>query len=191
MPYLYLSDSVLFAQQMQEYQCNIPILSGGGGATDPSYIENAGDAAEYVLINSSWFRCCYDGLTEKGQEMMVAYEEEFSEKYGVDYVMTEPFANGWMGAAVLVDALERCGTTETQALCDAIDSTSLKRGDDALLFSLYDAITFEDVDGMYNQNPYAGMMAVQVLNGELKAIYPLADGVENPIVWPIPAYNER
>jgi len=191
MPYLYLSDIVLFTQQMQEYQVNIPILSGGGGATDPSYVGNAGDAAEYVLINSSWFHCSYDGLTPKGQELFLKYEEEFSAKYGVDYEITEPFANGWMGAGVLVDALERAGTAETEALCAAIDSTNLKRGDDALLFSLYEGIIFDDVDGMYNQNPYASMMAVQIIDGQQKAIYPLAEGVENPLVWPIPAYKDR
>lgn len=191
LPSLYLSDIVLFCQQMQEYQVNIPILSGGGGATDPSFVANAADASEYVCITSSWFHCSYDGLTPEGQELFLKYEEEFSAKYGVDYEITEPFANGWMGAAVLVDALERAGTTETQALCEAIDSTDLKRGHDALMFSLYEGIVFEDVDGMYNQNPYASLMAVQIIDGQQKAIYPLADGVENPIVWPIPAYNER
>ncbi len=183
-PAMYLSDAILFTNQMFEYDCNVPMVAQGGGFTVSEFGPSVGDKAEYIFSVSPWTADIVNARSEEAQQMAADYLEE----YGVE--MTEYEANGWLGMGVVVDALERCGSTDHDELAAALAETDLTPDDEALLFHDYTGVTFGVVnDSIYNQNTQANACATQFLDGAYKYLTTSAD--DEAMVWPVPAWSER
>lgn len=187
-PALLLNDITLLAQQLQEYNVDIDVASGGGGATDPMFLTNAGDAADYWVICAGYFGASRDALSEKGNKMQIDFEAELG------YEFSEPWVNAWMAMGVFADALSRSESTEPAAIAASLKATNITKDNDpyeSLLFKTIDRVAFDKDgwgSGLYNCNPYESLQVIQVQDGGMKPVYPA--GEEN-LVWPMPAWSER
>jgi len=188
-PALLLNDIVLLAQQLKEYNVDIDVASGGGGATDPMFLTNAGDAANYWVICAGYFGASRDALSEKGNKMQIDFEAELG------YEFSEPWVNAWMAMGVFADALSRSETPDHDAIAAALKATNITKDNDpfeSLLFKTIDRVAFDQDgwgSGLYNCNPYESLQVIQVHDGgTMKPVYPA--GEEN-LVWPMPAWSER
>ena len=130
-PLMYLSDAILFTNQMYEYDCNIPMMAQGAGFTVNEYLPSVGELGNYIFSTTAWAADLVDSKSEEAQQIEADYEAE----YGAE--MTEYEVNGWLGMAVVVDALERCGSTDHDTLQQALLETNLTPEDDALMFHDY------------------------------------------------------
>lgn len=182
-PLMYLSDAILFTNQMYEYDCNIPMMAQGAGFLVSEYIPSVGDLSEYIFSACAWTADMVNSKSEEAQQIEADYEAE----YGTE--MTEYEVNGWLGMAVVVDALERSGSTDHEALRQALADTNLTPEDDALMFHDYTGVTFGTVEGMTNQNTQANACFVQCIDGQWKYITTSAD--DDTMVWPVPGWSER
>ena len=183
-PFMYLSDAILFTTQMAEYDCNVPMAPMGGGFTVSEFYPSVGDQAEYILCCGPWVADIVNYRSEEAQQIRADYIEE----YGVD--MTEYEANGWLGMGVLLDAIDRADSTDHEAIVEALNATDLGPDDLPLLFHDYTGVTFGTVNGnIYNQNTQANACAMQFIDGEWR--YCSVNPEDTTIVWPVPAWSER
>ena len=152
----------------------------GGGVGDIEFISNAGAAAESVLYCAPWVPS-YGGAVEEAQTLA----GQFKEKYG--YEMTMEPCWGWLGMATIINAIEGAGSSDREAVADALYSMDVDDTDWALWFSGYEGVKFctegqtspgygSDSGERYNQNvslgEMGGMVMVQVQDGEWTIVYP-------------------
>lgn len=182
-PLMYLSDAILFVNQMYEYDCNVPMMAQGAGFLVSDFIPSVGDLSNYIFSACGWTADMIGARSTEAQKLAADYKAEF----GTD--MTEYEVNGWLGMAVVVDALERAASTDHDTLAKAMLETNLTPTDEALMFHDYTGVTFANFDGMTNQNNQANACFIQCIDGVYKYITPTADDANT--VWPIPAWSER
>lgn len=182
-PLMYLSDAILFVNQMYEYDCNVPMMAQGAGFLVSDFIPSVGGLSNYIFSACAWTADMVSARSEEAQKLAADYKAA----YGTD--MTEYEVNGWLGMAVVVDALERCGSIDHDTLAKALMETNLTPDDEALMFHDYAGVTFGEMDGMTNQNTKANACFVQCINGEYKYITTSAD--DATMVWPVPGWAER
>lgn len=180
---MYLSDAILFTNQMYEYDCNVPIIAQGGGFVVSDFIPSVGDLGNYILSACAWLADMVSSKSDEAKQLEADYEAQ----YGTE--MTEYEVNGWLGMAVVVDALERAASTDREAVAQAMRETNITADSEALMFHDYSGVTFENVYDMYNQNPQANAAFLQIIDGQYKYITTSAD--DATLTWPVPAWSER
>lgn len=179
----FTDDAVLFTRQMAEYEVDVPIFGCGGGFSTEEYAQQCGDMAEYVLNTGSWLYSP-ESMSDEANEICQAYMAEANTT-----VPNETFANGWMGMYALLDAIYRADSADRDDIARALEATDLPAGHPALMFhSTFGGIRYEDKDGRYNQNCYAGMMLAQFRSGKWEI---LSMDEDSTLVWPIPSWSER
>ena len=185
-PCCYVNDALLFTQQMSDYQLSNTIVSSGSGFAAGDFIEKAGTNGEYIYGSTGWNSGLLPYLGEEAQ----AINDQYKAKMGFD--MDEFSANGYLGAAVLVDAIERAASTDPVAIQQALLATDIQPGHPALALHPYQGVKFGEVLGMSNQNIYSAVTMTQILDGKFVVVYPFEMlGDENPAVYPAPAWSER
>lgn len=177
-PVSYLNDAVLLTKTIAEYKLNSTIFASAGGFCVPDYVTKAGTAAENVLTLSGWD---VDILNSKPKES-TDLNNQYKSKYN-DGDMDSYSVNGWLGASVLINSIERAGSVDKDKVRDAIAATNLTEKDPELLMHPYKGVKFGQVDKMTNQNIYAGQLVMQVQNGKFKMVGPLG-ATQNKPVWP-------
>lgn len=158
------NDALLFTRQMEEYKVDIPVVAYGGGFIADNYIEQAGSASEGIMASASYL---YDPTAMSADALAIADKFVSSTEYTQ---MNEAFANGWLGMYSLLEAIGRTnGSTDSEAIADALDGTNLPADDRALLFHpTILGIQYNDDAGRFNQNTYAGMQFGQIVDGAYK-----------------------
>jgi len=114
----YYTEAALIALQARELGIDLP-LCGGDGWDSPKLFEIGGDA-----VNGCYFSNHYS--QEDPSEAVQQFIATYKEKHGA--VPDAMAALGYDSAYVLVDAIQRAGTTEPEALRDAIAATSGFKG---------------------------------------------------------------
>jgi branched-chain amino acid transport system substrate-binding protein len=170
----YINDAVLVTKTMKELDVNIPIVGTSAGHIDPAYISNLGSDADLTFTVGEW----NVDLDKPGVEEI---SKRFEEKFGV--AMNGHAAETYMSTMVLRDALERAGSTDRDALRDAIAETKIC-GDANIL--PYDCIRF----GESGQSPEAQLVVLQIIDGKHQTVWPAAVAAQAP-VWPVPAWSDR
>ena len=171
----------LLVKQMYEYGCDTKVMSIGGGVGDIEFIENTGDAANGVLYLTSWLPK-FGGGSDETQ----ALAEEFKETYGYDMTM-EP-CWGWLGMATIINAIEAAGSTDREAIADALYEYDVDADDWSCMFVDFEGCKFgtdgEESDRFatgvrYNNNIESGerdgMVLAQVQDGKFVVVYPVGD----------------
>lgn len=188
-PMNYLNDAILFVKTMADYKVNVPILAHSGGYTVPEFLTNSGKNSDYVMTFSSWDSGVLKFKNEEATRINERYKKEYSNGVNMDTYS----ANGWVGAAVMINAIERAGSTDPELINNALAVTDLKADAYECTLHPYDGIKFGEVLNMKNQNIYAKSVILQILDEKFMMIGPtnLIPDSESPIVWPIPPYDER
>ena len=188
-PSVAAADAILLYQQILEYGLDLPVYANGNGFVDPTFLANFGEDANYIMSNAYFFAAAADNSFDpvKAHEVLDWCEQTMGG------VANEPFGMGFLGMGVLVDAIERAGSTDREAIAKALDETDIKAGHDSLLLLNYDGVRFEDFEvdfykeeGMqYNQNRQFYVMFAQYIDGDWKVIYPEEKAGEvNPLFLP-------
>ena len=106
-----LDDLVAITRQMKELDFNVKMLSSLPYGLLPEYYKRLGKEAEFVYSATFWEAA----LPNPGnQDFVVAYEKEFKRPPAVQS------ANSYAGCQILVEAVRRAGTTESEPLREAL-----------------------------------------------------------------------
>lgn len=170
----YINDAVLITKTMKELDVNIPIIGTSAGHIDPAYIENLGEDADMTFTVGEW----NTDLSKPGVEEI---SKRFQEKFGVP--MNGHAAETYMATMVLRDALERAGSTDRDAVRDALAKTEIC-GDRNIL--PYECIRF----GESGQSPEAQLVILEIVDGEHVTVWPSAVAARQP-TWPVPDWSTR
>jgi len=108
-------------------------IATSGGFADPTYFDLTGDNCEYFFDISTW-------EPDVNRPFSAETNEKFKEKYG--YGMNAEAVKAYSAMYIIADALERAGTTDADAICDALAETNLTEGPQQMYSS---EVVFDEV----------------------------------------------
>lgn len=186
-PVAYLADSLLFTQQMAEYKSESIILASSGGFTTPDYAQKVGAAGNQVLTIASWDTSVLPHKPEQATKL----NEQYKSLYGED--LDGYAVNGYLAAAVMVNAIERAGSADREAINKALAETDLPADAPELIFHPYSGVSFEgEIREMTHQNTKARGIILQVIDGKFELVGPKdVVGEDSKLQWPITPYSDR
>lgn len=169
----YVMDAALLMRQIKELRIDAKLFAGGAaGFAIPEFIENAKDAAEYVVTATLWSpKLNYPGSKQ--------YAEKYKAKYG-----TYPSYHGaaaYSALYVVKDALQRSRSMKPEDIREALKATRM--------MTAFGPVRFEDREGYENQN-FVPTLVLQVIRGEHETIWPLSVATAK-YIYPIPMWRER
>jgi len=169
----YVMDASLLMKQIKELRIDAKLFAGGAaGFAIPEFIDNAKDAAEYVVTATLWSpQAKYKGARE--------YAEKYKKVYG-DYPSYHG-AEAYSALYVIKDVLERTKSMKPEDIRTAMKATNME--------TAFGPIKFEDKEGYQNQN-FMDTLVLQVLKGQHQTIWP-AQYATTKYVYPIPSWRQR
>ncbi|WP_349369079.1 ABC transporter substrate-binding protein [Salinarimonas sp.] len=168
----YAEDGVAITRQMKEVGLDAEAIAIDTAAALPSFVDQVGDLAENVATVVSWSK---DVQYEGAQQLY----EDLKAKAGSEPSFYE--AEGYLALRVAADALQRAGSTDREAVRQALEETDLE--------TPVTTVTFEDDDGFQNQNPIRSLV-LQIQDGEHVTVFP-DDLAAAEARHPTPPWSER
>jgi branched-chain amino acid transport system substrate-binding protein len=169
----YVMDASLLMKQIKELRIDAKIFAGGAaGFAIPEFIQNAKDAAEYVITATLW-------------SIQVAYPgaREFAEKYKSMHKNYPSYhgAEAYSALYVIKDVLERAKAWTPDEIRVALKATNM--------MTAFGPIKFDDKEGYTNQN-FMDTLVMQVINGQHETIWP-EKYASKKYVYPMPSWRDR
>ena len=157
----YYSDQALLTKELLERNADIPAIVGvaNGAYCDPKFTNEYGDKVNgFVDVN---YR--YNPNSDKTKQVLEAYRNKYGEDIPVHAIY------GYESVMVLADAIKRAGSTEPDAIRNALAQSDIKEH-----ILPQEGIKFDESGENINS---AGLM-VQIQDGKRVVIYPkeYADG---------------
>lgn len=164
----YTSDAILFAKTMQAQDYKPPmLLADDAGYSDPSFIKAVGKISQGAFNRSSW------SVGPQGSPTALI-AEMYKKKSGDE--MDDTAARQMQGFFVLMEAIDRAGSTEPAKIQAALKATDLKP--DQLMIG-YRGVKFDDK----GQNTGAAGVIIQLQDGEnYVAVWPKAGAEKAPVM---------
>jgi branched-chain amino acid transport system substrate-binding protein len=164
----YTGDMILLERQAEEVGLAVPLTGYLLGPTLPGFVEDLGDRAENLLEPIQWdptlqWEDQFFGWT--AQEFAELFEEEFG--YSPDYHPPQSAA----ALEVYMDALQRAGTLDHDAVRDAIAETDI--------MTFYGPVRFNE----QGQNIAKGMSVIQIQDGAPTIVWP-EDVRQSDLIYP-------
>jgi branched-chain amino acid transport system substrate-binding protein len=153
----YTSDAILYMKTMQELEYMPPMVIGDdSGFSDPSFLQSVADIAQGAINRSAW---------SEGAEGSVTYQlnEMFKEKTGRD--IDDTTGRAMQGFFVMADAINRAGSTDPEAIRQALAATDLEP---AQLMMGFEGVRFDDK----GQNVLATTLLIQLEGDAYVAVWP-------------------
>lgn len=169
----YVMDASLLMKQIMELRLEAKLFAGGAaGFAIPEFIDNAKNAAEYVVSATLWTpQLNYPGAK--------AYAEKYKAKYG-DYPSYHG-ASAYASLFVLKAAMTGAKDWTAEGIRDGMKAVDLQ--------TAFGPVKFEDRDGYQNQN-FVETLAIQVQKGDFQTIWPKSHA-STPHVYPVPSWRDR
>jgi len=174
-PVSYLTDAVLIIRTMKETNTNAAIMGGGSGYLMPDSVEVMGQDINYIFTTACWNH-------DLKYEHVEGINGRFQQKHGE--FMQETAGEMYSGVWVLKDALERCRTTDSKKLRDAIAATDLSSGPAAIMQP--GRVRFDETGQLIDIFP----LLLQWQQGKLRTVWPDKVMSAKPI-WPVPNWTGR
>lgn len=169
----YVMDASLLMKQIKELRIDAKLYAGGAaGFAIPEFIQNAKDAAEYVVTATLWSpQVAYPGA------------KEFAEKYKKLYKDYPSYhgAEAYSALYIMKDVLARTKSMTPDDIRVAMKATNM--------MTAFGPIKFDDKEGYTNQN-FMDTLVMQVINGQHQTIWP-QKYASNKYVFPIPRWRDR
>jgi len=164
----YTSDAILFAKTMQALDYKPPmLLADDAGYSDPSFIKAVGKISVGAFNRSSW------SVGPPGSPTALI-AEMYKKKSGDE--MDDTAARQMQGFLVLMEAIDRAGSTDPAKIQAALKATDLKP--DQLMMG-YKGVKFDEK----GQNILAAGVIIQLQDGEnYVAVWPKANAQKTPIM---------
>lgn len=194
---LYQDAHEMLNRTMHEYGVDKITLSMGGGTSADTFLSNMGEAAENIIQVVGW------APTYMTTDAANALNAEYRAESGQD--MTQEMCWGWLGLGALIEGIEQAGSTDREAIADALYNMEVdaESGHPMFMFSYYEGVDYategqlntQDGTTRYNNNQSigdaAGQVFCQVIDGQWTVVGPerlLEDGV-SPIQIPAGYYD--
>lgn len=168
----YAEDGVAITRQLKEVGLNAQVITLDTSAALPSYTEQVGDLADYVVTAVSWSKDVkYDGVSNLHRRLKekAKGEPSFYE------------AEGYVALRIAADALSRAKDMTPDAIRQALTETDLD--------TPMTHVKFEDNDGFKGQNPIRSLI-LQIQDGEHVTVFP-EDLSANSVKFPTPDWDKR
>lgn len=164
----YTSDAILFAKTMQSLDYKPPLLlADDAGYSDPSFIKAVGKLSQGVFNRSAWAQ----GPAGSPSAIIA---DMYKKKSGEE--MEDTVGRQMQGFFVLVDAIDRAGSTDPAKIQAALKATDLKP--DQLIMG-YQGVKFDDK----GQNVLASAYIIQLQDGEnYVSVWPKANAEKAPML---------
>jgi branched-chain amino acid transport system substrate-binding protein len=164
----YTSDSILFAKTMQALDYKPPMfIADDAGYSDPSFIKSAGKLSQGLFNRSSW-------VVGPPGSPTALIADMYKKKSGDE--MDDTAAREMEGVFVLVDAIDRAGSTDPAKIQAALKATDLKPEQ---LMVGYKGVKFDEK----GQNILASGILIQLQDGEnYVAVWPKASAQKDAIL---------
>ena len=174
----YVNDAVLYMQTYKEQNFSAEgILANSGGFIDPAFLHSLGDDGNYILTREVWST---DLAATK--PLVGTVNQMFRERYGTD--MNGNSARAFTGMLVLADAINRAGSTDPDAIREALLETDIS-GD--RLIMPWDGVKF---DQETHQNTLGKGIICQIIDQEYNTVWP-SNLAAKELIWPMPAWDDR
>jgi len=169
----YVMDASLLMKQIKELRIDAKLFAGGAaGFAIPEFIDNAKDAAEYVVTSTLW---CTMAKYPGGSE----YANKYKKLYGD--LPSYHGAEAYSALYILKNVLERAKSWTSEDIREAMKATDM--------MTAFGPIKFEDKEGYQNQN-FMDTLVLQVINGEHHCVWP-EKYASRKYIYPIPKWRER
>jgi len=169
----YVMDASLLMKQIKELRLDAKLFAGGAaGFAIPEFIDNAKNAAEYVVSATLWT----EDLKYPGAR---AYADQYKAKYGA--FPSYHGASAYASMFVVKRALEKAKEWTPDKIRDALKNTDM--------MTAFGPIKFENKEGYQNQN-FMPTLAIQVQKGQFETIWPVSLASKKDI-YPIPTWRDR
>jgi branched-chain amino acid transport system substrate-binding protein len=159
--------------QMKDMQVNVPMLALTH-CDSAQVAEKMGAAAEYALCASQW-----DASLSYEDEYFGSaadYAQLFEETFG--YAPPYQAAESSAGVLVFVDALERAGSLDPEAVRDGLAETDM--------MTFYGPVKFDET----GKNVAKPMVLYQIQDGEYRVVAP-TQWASAELVHPMPTWDKR
>lgn len=156
----YTQDLILGRKQMQDLGVEAPIITMVTGPAYREFTEGLGELAEGVTSSTWWHHATAYENAVGAWDSTAAFYADFLEAFGTD----PDYVHGSCAAAadVLVNAVQTAGSTDKQAVRDALAATEI--------LTFYGPIDF----GENGMNQGREMPIIQVQGEEIEVLYPAA-----------------
>jgi branched-chain amino acid transport system substrate-binding protein len=177
-PTSYTSDAILTIKTARQlgYLPKL-VVAQNAGYTDPTFITGVGkELAEGIATRSAF---AIDITLIK--PVVVRVNELYRQVAGKD--LHDNAARGFTGMMVLLEAINRAGSTQPVAIKQALEQTNLGPDDTIMPWR---GVRFDEK----HQNSLGAAIIVQVRNGEFRTVYPW-DVATTEVVFPLKAWDQR
>ncbi len=177
LPTSYQSDAVLFVRTARELDWNPKmIIAQDAGHIDPKFIEQTGKDSEGYMTRSPFPS---DRIDQN--PVAKALNGPYKARSGKD--LYDLPARAFTGLVTLVDAINRGGSTEPEAIRKALAATDVKAAD---LIVPWTGVRFDEA----GQNTGVRAIIMQLQGGKYHTVWPF-DMATKDVIFPIPKWSER
>lgn len=177
MPTSYQTDAILFTRTMKELDYNPKmIMAQNAGHISPDFVQAVGNDAEGTMTRAPFST----DLIDK-RPVAQALNAVYAKRAGKD--LYDFPARAFTGMMTLLDAMNRAGSTDPEAVRKALVATNIP-GDQLIM--TWDHIRFDEK----GQNTGVRGIILQLQGGRFHTVYPF-DVATRDVVYPIPAWKDR
>ena len=177
MPTSYHSDAILFVRQSKELDYNPKmIMAQNAGHQSPDFLQAVGKDAEGTMSRAPF----NTDLIDK-RPAAKAIAAVYTQRHGKDFYDNP--ARSFTGMMTLLDAINRAGSTDPEAIRKALVATNIP-GDQLVM--TWDGIKFDET----GQNVHVKGIIVQLQGQKWYTVYPF-DVATKDVLYPIPAWKDR
>lgn len=178
LPTGYTSDAILFVKTARELDYNPPlVIAQDAGYIESDFIAGVGKDADGIMSRSVF------SLDLAAKKPMVAkLNAMYKAKMNKD--LNDNSSRSFTGMLVLLDAINRAGSTDPEAIRKALLATDMKPEQ---MIMPWRGIKFDPATG---QNELGTPLITQWRGGQLKIVWPF-DVASADVLYPLPKWSER
>jgi branched-chain amino acid transport system substrate-binding protein len=177
MPTAYQTDAILFVRTSRELDYNPKmIMAQNSGHISSDFVKEVGKEAEGTLTRAPFST----DLIDK-RPVAQALNAIYAKRAGKD--LYDFPARAFTGMMTLLDAINRAGSTDPEAIRKALVATNIP-GDQLIM--TWDAIKFDQT----GQNTGVKGIILQMQGGKYHTVYPF-DAATKDVLYPIPQWKDR
>jgi branched-chain amino acid transport system substrate-binding protein len=173
----YISDQILFAKTFKTMRFAPKVWHNTGAPGEPDFIDSLKGDANYLFLRQGF---CADQVENK--PVLVEVLQRFRDKFG--HEMMADAVRSFHAPIVLADAINRAGSTEPEAIRQALLETDIPG---KYCLSPWEGIKF---DPETHQNIYGKYIICQIQEETFYTVFPSAFATREP-VFPFPAWEDR
>ena len=178
LPTSYTNDAMLFINTAKafNYWPKI-IIAQNAGYMDPKFLKSVGTDAEGIISRAPF------ALDMVNRIPLIRDVNEIYKKHSGGQEIFDPPIRSFVGALVLMDAINRAGSTEAVAIREALKETYIPPSQIPMPW-------FSIKFGPDGQNTGVGAILVQIQGGQYRTIYPFQFAARE-VLYPLPQWSAR